>query len=269
MLSTLFVAKIASTVIAVLGLSAIAERVGPALAGVLAGVPLGLAIIFFFVGIQHGPEFVARSAPYALGGLAATLCFNLAYWRVSSLVSRLRFPISAASAMIAFVLAAFLISRVELTDRTGAALVAVLAVVTVLAMRSVPNTEINTRVKMTWTIIGLRAGLAVAVVLAITEAAAFIGPQWAGLLTGFPITLFPVLVIIHFNYSPEDAHTLLKGFPLGIPSLVIFVLCSQYLYVPLGVPLGFACSMAASIIWLAGYFGVKHYFSGAKGRQRV
>ena len=72
-MSSLLFAKILSTVVVVLGLSAIAERAGPTLAGILAGVPLGMAIIFFLFGIQQGPEFVSRSASYALGGLGDTV----------------------------------------------------------------------------------------------------------------------------------------------------------------------------------------------------
>ena len=82
----MLIAKILSTVFAVLGLSAIAERAGPAVAGTLAGMPLGAAIVYFFVGVEQGPDFVTAAAPYTIGGFAATLCFNLAYWVVSSRV---------------------------------------------------------------------------------------------------------------------------------------------------------------------------------------
>ena len=190
-MSSLLLAKILSTIFAVLGLSAIAERGGPTLAGILAGVPLGLAIIFFFIGIQQGPEFVAEAAPYALGGLAATLCLNLAYWRFSSLVLNYRFMTAVIAAISGFLIAAWAIAKLDLNALSGVALVAVCAVISVFAMRGVRATEIAARIPTTWIVVAMRAGLAVAVVLAVTEAAAVIGPQWSGLLAGFPVTLFP------------------------------------------------------------------------------
>ena len=101
------------------------------------------------------------------------------------------------------------------------------------------------------------AALAAAIVLAITEAADFIGPEWSGLLVGFPVTLFPVLVIIHLNYSTEDTYSILKSFPVGVPSLVIFAICAQYTFVALGVVAGFLVSMAAALLWQVGVFVFK------------
>ena len=121
------------------------------------------------------------------------------------------------------------------------------------AMRGVRATEIGTRIKMTWIVVVLRAGLTVAVVLAVTEAAALIGPQWSGLVAGFPVTLFPVLVIFHLNYSAEDTYSILKSFPFGIPSLVIFALCSQYSFEAFGVVPDFLFSIAVSLLWQAGF----------------
>lgn len=253
-MSSLLLAKVLSTVFAVLGLSAIAERGGPTLAGILAGVPLGLAIIFFFIGIQQGPEFVAEAAPYALGGLAATLCLNLAYWRFSSLVPRYRFPIAVAAALTGFLGAAWVIAKLDLTALSGVALVGICAAVSVLSMRGVRATEIAARIPTTWVVVAARAGLAVAVVLAVTETAAAIGPQWSGLLAGFPVTLFPVLMIFHLNYSAEDTYSILKSFPFGIPSLVIFALCARYSFPAFGVVPGFVLSMGVALLWQVGFF---------------
>ena len=105
---------------------------------------------------------------------------ELAYWWVSSLVSRFRFPAAVVGALAGFLAAAWLMSMIELDVWSGLALVVVGAAFSVFALRGVQATEIGTRIRMTWVVIALRAGLAVAVVLAVTEAAALIGPQWSG-----------------------------------------------------------------------------------------
>ena len=81
----------------------------------------------------------------------------------------------------------------------------------------------------------VRAGVATAIVLLITSLANVIGEEWSGLLSGFPITLYPVLLIVHSTYSEREAHGIIKNFPYGIGSLIIFALCGSFVFVPLGV----------------------------------
>ena len=254
---TLLIAKILSTVLIVLGLSSIAERAGPALAGVLAGFPLGVAIVFLFIGIEQGPYFITEAAAYTVGGFAATLCFNLAYWFISSRVRSHGFLVSILGSLMIFLLAAWLIAQLPLTVWTATLLVAVVAAISILLMRGHDETRIGVAIKMTWPVIAFRAAIAVAVVLAVTGAAAAIGPKWSGLLAAFPITLFPVLIIIQFSYSVEDAATVIQAFPFGMPSLVVFVICAWATFEPLGVPLGFVVSIMASALWLTGLFVLK------------
>ena len=253
----MLIAKILSTVLAVLGLSAIAERAGPAVAGMLAGMPLGVAIVYFFVGIEQGPDFVMAAAPYTIGGFAATLCFNLAYWLVSSRVRNHGFALSVTIAPLVFLAASYAMTFLSLSMWSAIALVAGLSLVSLVAMRNHQARRIDNRLRMTWQLLSLRAGMAVAVVLAVTGFAGAIGPRWAGLLAGFPITLFPLLIIIHLSYSAGDAGSIIKTFPQGLPALVIFVLCAWAVFVPLGVPLGMAVSLLASLSWLTGLFVLK------------
>ncbi|MCP4999666.1 MAG: hypothetical protein GY933_13235 [Hyphomicrobiales bacterium] len=227
------------------------------MAGTLAGVPLGVAIVFFFVGVEQGPYFVTDAAPYTIGGFAATLCFNLAYWFFSSRVRTYRFAISAGGALGAFVAAGFVLTLVTLNVWSATLLVALLALLSILAMRSHNATTIDKSLQMTWMVLAMRAGIAVAVVLAITGLAEAIGPKWAGVLAGFPITLFPLLIVLHISYSAEDANTVLKAFPYGLPALVVFVLCAWAVFERLGVPLGFAVSLMTSLLWLTAFFVLK------------
>ena len=80
--------KVAAATAIVLGLSVLAERLGPRLAGVLMGAPLGALISYYFIGREAGPEFVAAGTPYAAAGMTGTLMFTYAYYRTSSLVHK-------------------------------------------------------------------------------------------------------------------------------------------------------------------------------------
>ena len=68
---SLIVAKIVVTVGAVVGLSLAAEHASPKMAGLLAGYPMGAAIVLFFYGVEVTPEFAAESAVYTLVGMIA------------------------------------------------------------------------------------------------------------------------------------------------------------------------------------------------------
>ncbi len=259
----LFFAKVLSTIVMVLGLSAVAEKVGPVFAGIFAGLPLGIAIVFIFVGMEQGPGFVVAGAPYAMAGIAATLVFNLVYWAVSSQAvrtgkyKRFDLPITLCVSLAAYLIAAFVITSLDVNVWTAMVPVVLMGAASVYAMGSIAPTAIGSRMKLTWRMIAIRAGMAAGVVIAVTGTAAAIGPQWAGLFAGFPITLLPLLVILHYSYSPQDAYSVLKGFPFGMPSLMVFIVVASLTFKPFGVPGGFAFSFGASVIWLIGYFLVK------------
>lgn len=264
---SLLLVKSLATIATVLGLTAVAERAGPMLAGILAGVPMGLAIIFLFFGLEEGPEFVVRAAPFALGGLAATLVSNLAFWFCSSRVPRYRLAASLVGSIGGFLSAALLIAELRLLVWSGTLLVLALAVISMLVLRPVAVSGAVTRVRQTWLVVSLRAAFAVAVVLAVTEGAGFLGTRWSGLLAGFPVTLFPVLVIVQVQYTAEDAYTIIKGFPYGIPSLVIFAICAHALFVPFGVAAGFILSLAAALAWQALFFVLRRRIASRRGRS--
>ena len=237
------------------------------MAGTLAGMPLGVAIVYFFVGIEQGPSFVTNAAPYTIGGFAATLCFNLGYWTVSSRLNRHGFALAIVGAPLVFLLASWGLILITLTMGSAIALVFGLAVLSILAMRHHRSTRIGNRLRMTWQLLFLRAGMAVIVVLAITGLAGVIGPRWAGLFAGFPITLFPLLIVIHLSYTAEDANSIVKSFPQGLPALVIFVLCAWAVFEPLGVPLGMAVALLAALLWLTGLFVLKSRLRVMHGPQ--
>lgn len=73
-MDSLLLAKIATAIIAVVGLSLVAERVSPRVAGILSGYPLGTAIALFFIGIELGEPFAAASAPRPCPVLSLRCC---------------------------------------------------------------------------------------------------------------------------------------------------------------------------------------------------
>lgn len=261
-MESLLLIKIVVSIATVLGLSLVAERVSPRVAGLLSGYPLGTAIALFFIGIENGAGFASESAVYTLPGLAAALCLSAFYFGASRLVKgRKSVALAGAVAIAGFVavsaLFALLPSDLSITVATPLAAIVIFATL----FRRIENAPALRRVKLGFRVLAFRAALATVVVLAVTGSAALIGPEWAGLLSAFPSSAFPLFLVIHWTYGGPAVHTIIKNYPVGMGSLVVYSLSVALTYEPLGIGLGTLASFAFATIYLIGFSTVSLYIS--------
>ena len=250
---TLLFAKILVTMTVVTGLSLIAEYASPRLSGILAGYPHGVAIVLFFIGMEQGADFAARAAVYTLAGLAANVAFAWAYWRGLKLFRAHDMPAAPLMALAVFFAFAALFSGLSLGAPGAAALAAAFIALAGWLMRREEDVRIARDVPIGWREIALRAMAAAAIVVAITTAARLIGPHWAGLLAGFPIVTFPFLLIIHAGYGKTPVLTILKAYPTGLGSLVVYALTAAYAFPAIGVAWGTLAGFSAATAWLLAF----------------
>ena len=250
----LLLIKLAVTILVVVGLSLIAEKVSPKVAGVLAGYPLGSSIVLFFFGAEHGAQFAANAAIYMAAGLVGELIFLFCYFKTSAFAkSKQDITTPSLGALGGFFISVWLIHFIHLN-----ALVAILIFFTAIIIfgylfRTIPDVRITEKIKLPPIVVLLRGILAAGIVLIITGIARMIGPTWAGLLGAFPTTLFPLILIIHWTYGKEYAHTFIKHVPRGLGSLLIYLICVITLYPFWGVYWGTAASLGAATIYLIIY----------------
>ena len=76
------------------------------------------------------------------------------------------------------------------------------------------------------------------------------GATWAGLFAAFPVTLFPLILIIHSTYGKEPVHTFIKHLPRGLWSLLIYLTGVIFIYPALGVYWGTLVSLGLATIYL-------------------
>jgi len=255
-MSLFLIAKIGVTVGMVLALSLVAERVSPRLAGVLSGYPLGAAIALFFIGLEISPEFAARSAVYTLAGLAASQVFVYCYFMASSRFSRCSVLASSATAMAGYFAAAWLLHPIPFSRAAGVLTAAASISLFAFLLRRVPNVAIARSVRFTPAVLLLRAGLAAAIIVAITTAAKAVGPAWAGLFSAFPTALFPLLLIVHITYDKAHVHTIIKNFPPGLGSLIAYGVSVSYFYPTWGVGWGTLVAFGIATLYLLVYGAV-------------
>ncbi len=251
---TLVLIKMSTAVVLVVLLSLVAEVVGTRFAGILAGYPLGAALSLFFIGYDLSPEFAAESAPYTSLGLIATQTFAYGYYRASLLAVRqgkaLQILCATMGGLVGYFLAASVLQGVRVNLFLALLLPTVAIALFHHLFRSAEDAEIQTRIRMNLTVIFLRAAFAGCVIVLITFTAKAVGPIWAGLFAAFPMTVLPVLVIIHITYDARHVHAMLKNFPKGLGALITYSVAVTLCYPGYGIYVGTAIAYGAATLYL-------------------
>ncbi len=244
------IAKIIISMITVIGLSLVAERASPKLAGILAGYPHGVAIVLFFIGLEQGADFAARAAVFAIAGLAANVTLAFVYSLSCRIFTKNHLVTAPIFSLLAFfILAAGL--KALAPDTSTALVIAILFVVAAgFLLRRGVDIKITGISRLSPGSLLLRAVLATGIVLAITAGAGYVGPQWAGLFSGFPIVTFPLLLIIHFSHGPDPVTTMIRNYPTGLGSLIIYAFSISLAYPLLGIYWGTLAGFAAATLYL-------------------
>lgn len=247
---TLLVIKIAVSAAIIVLLSLIAEHVSPRMSGILTGYPLGAALSLFFIGVETSPQFASDSATYTLLGLISAQIFVATYYILSKYLTRLSILLSSTGAILVFLLTTFLLHTLSIPQSFILPLTCCSTLLFILLFKHIKNRKIETRKKFSITTLFLRAAVATLIIVVITSIASTVGEQWTGLLSGFPVTLFPLLLIIHSSYDPVHVHTIIKNFPMGLGSLIIYLMTVHHIYPESGLYLGTAAAFAAATVYL-------------------
>lgn len=238
--------KVLLTMALVSGLSVIAERASPRLAGLLSGFPVGSALTLTFIGIEQGPAFAAAAALHNIAGMPAMLCMLLTYAVVSRGGTPFRLAAAPVISTLVFLLGAAGLHRLDL-PAVAAVGVSTAGVVAAQALfRFLPQEPIAAHGRLGWGAYLARAGVAAAVVLAVTGAAGGLGPAWAGLFTSFPVTVFPLLIILQYTYGPTPGLGVIRNIPRGLWSLLAYTLSLALLEPGLGVGWATLIALGAS-----------------------
>lgn len=216
--------KLIVTVIIVSGLALIAEHGSPRLAGLLSGFPTGSSITLTFIALELGPAFASESALHNIAGMPAMLCFLGVYWLASARWPKAALFLAPLCACLGFFSVAALLHAVNLPPAAAIFLSAGLVMIFQRLFQRIPEAAIEHRIRLGWGALAFRALVAAGAVLAITGAAQAVGPAWAGLLTSFPVTVFPLLIILTYTYGPAPAQAVVKHIPRGLWALMAYTL---------------------------------------------
>ena len=219
-----------------------ARRWGHAASGYLGGLPLIGGPITFFLALDLGVEFAARSAMFTLAAIAAQAAHLLAFAHVAR---QQRWAASLASGWAAFAAVSLAIAWVPLSPATALAfaLAALLA-----AWRWLPRAQ-GAGPAPTIPSAELRLRLVAAFVLAalIVWSAPRLGPVASGVLLSVPITgsiLPPFTLSLH---GPDALARLMRGFVVGLFGFAAFFFVVAATLPGWGVGASFGAALLAAL----------------------
>jgi uncharacterized membrane protein (GlpM family) len=244
-------AKVFWSAAIVLGLSAIAERVSMRVAGILAGAPQNVVLVYFFVGRDMGIDHVTQSVPHGIASFSATIAFVLAYHLGSSCFRRCSAVAGALIGVAVFAAVAGILSAIPFTLATATTLTLCTIGFAIWLGRGLRFIPLKKPVRYTPGLLLLRGSLAAMLIVGVIALAEILGVRWTGLLTGFPTILLPTLLILHLTYGVSHTHAIIRNFPVGVGSIILYILSIPITFPRWGIYGGTAASLGASLLYLA------------------
>lgn len=218
-------------------------RFGARIAGVLTGFPVVAGPIVFFLALEQGAAFAARSAAATLAGEGSLAVFCVLYARTA-----LAAPwwASVAIGWTGFLASTLALDRLD-PSLGAAAVIALMAPPIITALMPRPPPPAGSGGTVTRMEIGLRMAAGVGLMLALTGVASMLGPRLSGLLTIFPVATTILAVFSHRNQGAAFAVHLLRGLAAGLYSLSAFFLTLALALEPWGTAPAFLAAVAAAL----------------------
>jgi uncharacterized membrane protein (GlpM family) len=264
---TSLLAKAVWSAVVVLGLAFVAERVSTRIAGLLSGAPLNAVLVYYFVASDLGPAYILESIPHGIASFTATLAFVLSYYLTSTRMGRFAVSGSAIAGVAAYVGVATVLVAISLTLVSAAILTLTAITLAIWLFRRIEFVPVENPVRYTTALLVARGGFAVVLIVGVITLAEALGTRWTGLLTGFPATLLPTLVIIHSTYGTASTHAVIRNFPLGVGSIILYMLSVPITFPLWGIFGGTFASLAISFAYLSAVMLWGHHRATRRARS--
>lgn len=232
------------------------RRWGPAVNGLLVGLPLTTGPISFILAHQYGLGFASKAAAGNLAGQISMCVFCLIY---SLTAQKRNWLISAVTAISAFLLSTYLLNH--FTWRLLPAFVALLLVIA-LVERLIPRQSFSATASThpRWDL-PARIIVATSFVILLTTFANALGPQLSGLISTFPIFGVVFATFTHSQQGAAAVSKLLRGIVLSSVSYAFFFLIVGTWLTHWGIALTYTVALLVTV-GISGMF----YFATRRGR---
>lgn len=221
-----------------------ARRWGPVVGGGLAGLPFISGPASLFIAVQYGTAFAASAAASSLLGAVASCCYCLAY---AHSARRFGWKASLALALLAFLLCAFLLTRISYSLPVAACLSVAVPAACLWLLPDLPGTADMRKAQPPWRlpVQMFCGGLSV---LILTELAGAVGEQWSGILLTFPIISSILTPFAHLSFGARAAVLTIRGLLAGFFGTSCFITIVAAFLEPLGIAPGYCIAALGALL---------------------
>jgi hypothetical protein len=214
------------------------------LGALIVTLPISAGPAYFFLVLDHGPEFIAASALGSLAINAANGIFGLVY---AVLAQRRGLLMSLASALAVWVALATTLRAIEWT-LAGALLLNVAVYAVCLPLAAHFRHAIMPVYRRRWYDAPLRALLVCGIVTAVLGLSTRVGPTATGIMATAPIVMTSMALILHPRVGGAVSAAVIANSLTGLVGFGVSVIVPHIAAVPLG-------NAAALVLWLLASMG--------------
>ncbi|MBL8382572.1 MAG: hypothetical protein JNM90_05830 [Burkholderiales bacterium] len=254
--------KILFPALTVVSATALAERSGPLLAGIVMAMPVSIGPVYVMLALTAPPQFVAASAVGSIAANLAVAAFGTVY---VLLAPRLPMPASLAAALVAWFGVAASMQHGWHPAAWLLALLGTAALVaaTYLTRRALAGRRLLAGAKR-WYDLPLRAVFVGCFAAALVTASQAIGPGWTGMFAAFPLVLTSSIVLLH---SRVGAAATAAAIATAIQGIVAYP-AALYLLHRFCVGWGVWWAMLACLAAIVGWAGLVYWWRAARAAPR-
>ena len=199
------------------------------------------APIALFLALSHGPRFAASTATGAMAGALSQAAFCLTWGGLAG--TNRRWPVALAGASAAFGISTAALQFVALPPLALFVVVVAGLVIAAWLMPGVDGRARRAAPAPNWDL-PARMIVATTFVIALTAAAAALGPRLTGLLSPFPLYGAVLAGFAHAIDGPASATAVLRGLLLGLFSFASFFLVLAVTLEQWGIAPAFGTALA-------------------------
>lgn len=222
-----------------------AERAGPAIGALIATLPVSAGPAYVFLALDHGPEFISRSALASLALNGSTAIYAVAY---VLLAQRRPFIVVVPGAFLAWLVSVVVFAALSTETWIAIAINLVVFPISFLAVRKYRFARVPP-LRLRWYDFALRALLVACLVGAVVTLSFRIGPGPTGVLAAFPVVFTSIMIILHHRIGGKAAGAVLASGMLGLCGFGLAVLTLHLLAVPLGNGPALGWALVVAVLW--------------------
>jgi hypothetical protein len=232
-----------------------AEKYGPRVGGIIAGLPSTTAVGLFFIGYTQTPQAASQAASLMPAAVGGSLIFVVVY---VALCKRIGYKLSLLTASVVWLTISLPLAYYRFENINIATFFFILVWLITLRFMQGQNIDPKTPEKMSYTVGQkiARSFFSGAIVASAVVISSMFGPLWGGALAAFPAMFLGTFIILCRSQGCEYSTAFARNTPLGLFGVIPYLWGVHFLYPVYGLIVGTLASYLLSFVATAAVYKV-------------